>query len=476
MRDPAAALLLGYSQPTTEDRALPPVYNLAAEIQAHAVRLRESIEGVAHRAHDYRMQGCVGPISDTEVHSRAKLFNDLVKLDQTYRPSEISVWGKDERVSGIKMQYANGEKKLHGNCEGAPSHTLALAHNGSEAIVEIVVKEVVDSAGLSWISSLSVATSACNVLETDVTGDEPATSKDAAASTDGTQKMNASSTPTTNDQPASKEKPTKKDEPIKKDESTKTDAPSKIVKIKTTTWTKPDDPRYSLRGFFGFTHNSSICTLGAIWGKDSFVPVPTSRIVPSLCRNFLGLSKNLQSNIRGHKAFAGKFFMGSSVSTNAVGTSGFFNAMDVIDVNWQIKAIGFASDKGMLSGLKVFYHNGRELVHGVYTKETERWVCDVKSELAIVKITAGKLKVDGPAYIDTVEFVRGDQQGVLPAWPLHLATLRFLGEGDVRVSKDVSEVVEPAPKMGNVNWSVRGFYGECTGGFISRLGVIWGRG
>ncbi len=31
------------------------------------------------------------------------------------------------------------------------------------------------------------------------------------------------------------------------------------------------------------------------------------------------------------------------------------------------------------------------------------------------------------------------------------------------MSEDVSEVVEAALKMGNVIWSVRGFYGECSG-------------
>ncbi len=40
--------------------------------------------------------------------------------------------------------------------------------------------------------------------------------------------------------------------------------------------------------------------------------------------------------------FAGKFFMGTSISTDTVGTPRIFNAMDVIDIDWQIKAISFA--------------------------------------------------------------------------------------------------------------------------------------
>lgn len=395
------------------------------------------------------MQGCAGPVLHRDVHSQAALFNDLEKIDQTYRPSEVSVWAGDGQIKGISTRYMSGEVKAHGNCDGPPSHKLSLSHAGSEVIVEILIRESIDDLGVPFMTSLSMATSACNTLDT------------APTQVDETQE-NINTTPPTDS--------TQETAP-----SAASDKPAQAHRTKITAWTKPDDPRYSFRGFFGFTHKATVCTLGVVWGKDSFVPMPSARIQPSLCKNFLGLSKDLQDNIKGHMAFAGKFFMGSSISTDAVGTVKYFNALDEIDINWQIKSIGFACNSGRLSGLKVTYHNGKELLQGVYAPETERWVCDVRSDLSIVKITAGKIDEAGPAYIDTFEFIREDAKGILPAWPLDLSTMRFLGEGDVRVSKNVTEVVESAPKIGGVKWSIRGFYGEESGGLITRLGVIWGR-
>lgn len=95
------------------------------------------------------------------------------------------------------------------------------------------------------------------------------------------------------------------------------------------------------------------------------------------------------------------------------------------------------------------------------------------------KIRAGRVeeKPDEPAYVDTIEFIRADGDGCQSAWPLNMSTLRSLGEGDKRVSKDIGEVVEQAPTMGdNSKWTIRGFYGENSDGIITRLGVIWGRG
>lgn len=427
------------------------------------------------------MQGCVGPILEKDVHSLAEPFNDLEKLDQTYRLSAIAIWAKYDKVDGITMQYANGQKKLHGTCDGSPSHSLSLAFDGSEVIVEVVIKESVDDTGLSSIAALSVATCKCNVLDTSIPGDQSVQSSEAAGvtkpteapaqTTSGGPTTAGSSTTTKNDKPGNAVQAEEKNKPA-------TDfKKSKNLKLKTITWLKPDDPRYSLRGFFGLTRNSLICALGVVWGKDSFVPVPTARIQPSLCKGFLNLSQDLQNNIRGHLSFAGKFLMGTSVSTNYTGTTAkYFNALDVIDVHWQLKAIGFASEGGKLRGLKVWYANGREVVHGHYTEETKTWTCDVGLGLSIAKITAGrKQDEENPAYVDTVEFVRRKSEGELPAWPLEVSTLRFLGEADVRVSKDVSEVVETAPKIGNAEWSVRGFYGEHGDGLITRLGVIWGK-
>ncbi|KAK5102709.1 hypothetical protein LTS08_003509 [Lithohypha guttulata] len=54
--------------------------------------------------------------------------------------------------------------------------------------------------------------------------------------------------------------------------------------------------------------------------------------------------------------------------------------------------------------------------------------------------------------------------------------MRYLGQGDTTVSVDVDTAVEKAPTTGGFVWSIRGFYGViCEQGWISRLGVVWGR-
>ena len=451
---------------------------LGVDLKEHALLLRRSIEKVNYRAHNYRMQGCVGPVSEDKVHSQAQLFNDLDNLDQRYRLSEIAVWIKDGRLMGIVVRYTNGEKRQRGACDGSPAQSLALLSDGSEVIVEVVVKELIDDGEVPGIVALSLATSIGNVLDT-----ETATAKDeepAPSSGKTTENPSASKAADSSNQPASTAGKSDNISPAEKSVQTKVpeaeSKPAKTSRIKTTTWLKPEDPRYSLRGFFGFTHQGLICTLGVIWGKDSFVPIPTAGIKPTLCRSFLSLSKDLQNNVRGHLTFAGKFLMGTPVSTGFAGPTSHFNALDAIDTHWEIKTIGFASNGSKLCGLKVIYHNGRELLHGDFTEQTKKWTCDIGSSLFVVKMTAGRIDDTDPVYIDTLEFIRGNAEGVIPAWPLEVPTLRFLGEGEARVSNDVAEVVETAPKTGSTQWSIRGFYGEMGGGIMTRLGAIWGQG
>ena len=486
------------------------MHDLAADFKEHDLRLRRSIESVAHKSRDYRVQGFAGRFRENEVHTRAEISNDLEKLNPTFRPSKISIWSREKKVNGMQFEYSNGQKKSHGGCDGSPSHSLALEHNGSEVIIEIQVQEAIESNSVSYITAIKFATSQCRVLDTAITGEqqETQTTNNSQASSNEAGTKTASSNPTSKDAPTSSGQSDSSTHSAQttnahsssntnqaKDTNTgSTTSPKPPPTIKTTTWTKPEDPRYSLRGFLSFIHNGNIITVGAIWGKDGFVPVPPARLQPTLCKDFLGLSKDLQKNIEGHlSAFAGKFFMGASLSTTSdgdhdpvIGGGGVFaaepatkhfNALDGIDVNWRIITIGFACDgQGSLSGLRVLYHNGTELHHGSWSKETEKWPVEVRSELAVVKMTAGKLEARGRAYVDTVEFVRGagKEQGV-PVWPLEVLTLRFLGGGETRVSVDVRQMVEPAPKIGNAVWDVRGFFGEERDGLISRLGVIWGK-
>lgn len=442
VRDPSATLLLGYSQPKSDSRVLSRVYILSEDLKEHSLPLRKSIEKLAYKAQDYRTQGCVGLIANSET-VEASFFNDLEKLDQTYRPIEIAFWAIDDRLNGIRLQYASTEMKTHGLCDGTPSHVLSLKHDGSEIIVEIAIRGgIEEDSKKSWIQSIAIATSTCNVLDTSVpkVQTEKASKVPALPSSNApTINKNLTSTPEGQDA-------------VKTNASAETKPAARISKSKITTWTRPDDPRYSLRGLFGFETSTSIETLGVVLGKDSFVPVPAASISPPFCQNYLSLTSDLRDNIRGHLSHAGNLFLGASISTSSRGKSDYFNAMDVIDTHWEIKTIGFASNGGRLCGLKVGYLNGKELNHGV-TEGKVKWTCEVQSELSIVRLTAGKVEEDTAAYIDTVELIRGDAEGNIPLWPLHMSTLRYLGEGDVRVSNDVVEVTEAAPKFGNVKVS-----------------------
>lgn len=513
VKDPHATMILGYSQPPVEDRLQPPVYKLETAIGDHSIPLQQSIQGVAYKARSYRMQGCVGAVKD--MHSQAEVFNDLDKLDSTYRPTKISAWVVDGFLKGVDVKFSSGKNLSNGDCTGSATHWLDLAPDGSEIMVEVIVTEAVYQAGQPVIASLKVATSACKVLDTskemeqplagktdekpdavvgNAPGAEPLKASDAAKPADGAQADDVSKTPSTTAPAmgstaadASKTPASTKTEEVKKPEPPK--------EIKTYTWVRPEDGQWSLRGFFGFTYKTRLISLGIVWGKDSFVPIPAARISTPLSKNFLGLCPELQNSIKAIKLLknahiiSDNSFMGTSVATTkaieSVTTDAMdakkddlkhFNALDEIDINWKIKALAFASKNNKLTGIKVFYQNGQEVACGPYAVADEKWRCDVRSDLVMAKITAGAMDDTAPTYVDTLEFVRADAEGQLPTWPLDLSTLRYLGEGDARVSKQVSEVIEQAPKIGNSRWSARGFYGEHNGEYITRLGVVWGRG
>ncbi|KAK4205404.1 hypothetical protein QBC40DRAFT_320121 [Triangularia verruculosa] len=364
--------------------------------------------------------GYVPPVEEADALAPAVLANDLETLDATFRPNRISVWSQDQVIHGLRVHYAKNVVKSHGTCSGDASHVWALASDGSEIIVEVGVREGIDASGQTVISSISMATS-------------------------------------------------------------------------------------NLRGFFSFSYNGGgdadekkkpvvPCTLGVVWSKDVFVPVPTAALSTPICRNLLGLGASLRENIRRYKTLASyasysdKFLMGRSAAalvapsatavSNEAGTKAF-NALDFIDMDWTIKNIAFAlAEGGKLAGLRVTYTNGRVVEHGTFEKQV--WSCDVKSDLVIARITAGRAAAgEGEGYVDTVEFVRAEdaQTKKAAAWPLQVSTLRYLGEGSERVCADVCEVVEQAPRLGgNARWTIRGFYGEHECGVVSRLGVIWGRG
>jgi len=442
VRDPQAQVLLGYSQPKIEEKAAAPVYDLSIDIKESDERLKQSIKKVAHKSRDYQMKGCVGPVSgkDPNLHSQAVLFNDLEALDATFRPVEISIWMDDSGVKGLEMRYSNGISKRYGDTTTGSRKSLALRPEDSEIFTEVLVREAIDDKGNSRIVSMAVATSAYNIIDT---------------------------APTPLVTPAS-------------DVGT-----VKPLNIRTVAFTRPEDSRYSLRGFFGFQHNSVIGTLGVVWGRDGFVPVPARPVQLSLARKYLDLPRDLQDSIRSRPyGFASEFLLGASIATSHTTPGTYFNALEYIDIGWRLRELSFATNGGALRGLRAVYSNGKELVHGDFGGQPEAWKCQFTSDLAVVKITARKVAGDTDTWIDTIEFIRGEDavESQLPAWPLDVSTIRFLGDADNRVSVSKSQLVESAPNSkfaaGYAKWSVRGFYGtyDKSAGMITRLGIVWGRG
>ncbi|KAI1139264.1 hypothetical protein F5Y05DRAFT_343065 [Hypoxylon sp. FL0543] len=95
----------------------------------------------------------------------------------------------------------------------------------------------------------------------------------------------------------------------------------------------------------------------------------------------------------------------------------------------------------------------------------------------IVRLTPGRVRLEQPTYIDTVEFVSSieDSDNLLPDEPLNIVAYRIEGVGDVRPSLLDAKLVEAAPDTNSSNgyakWSARGFYGEKNR-LITRLGVV----
>ncbi|KAF4341606.1 hypothetical protein FBEOM_4508 [Fusarium beomiforme] len=404
VRDPSATILLGYHHAKPDERSAAPVYKLERPLQEHCSMLVRSIQAVSYKSLNYRMEGCVGPTSNDDIHSQAEIFNDLGTLDQTHRLVRMYVWSKEERLEGIELGYASGITITQGNCEGKHTHELHLKADGSEVIIEVVVREATlvaatgNASAKRYLHSIAFVTSLNQTIDSAV--------------------MSAVQEETT--ETASTEK--------KEDNVTEEKKPQ--VKISSTTWLKPDDSRSSLRGLFGIHYKKRISTIGVIWGKDG---------------------------------------------------------LNDIDLNWEIKGIGFATNNkdklGGLCGLKVTYRNGHKFTYGHYTKDAVAWETNVHPLLSVVRLTAGRRCAEQPTYIDTVEFVSGEEnsESLLPAWPRDLKSDRFLGV-DENVAMDITTFMEQAPSTSvggsYAKWSARGFYGEYNEAeqLITQLGVVWGRG
>ncbi|KAJ5646646.1 hypothetical protein N7490_003018 [Penicillium lividum] len=438
VKDPSATIILGYSPPAHENSIVIPVYKFNVSIDKQDHRLQASIKKCAAKSEDYRVHGTAGEVE--QVHENATMFNALERLDSTFRPRTIAVWAQDNTVQGIKIFYGENEVMAFGACDekAGATQTLQLKDDGSEAIVEINIKTGVDKAGDKYIAAIELATSACKTLNTFAGKEE--------------------------------------------DEAN----------LQTVRYVRYDDQPWSLRGFFGFIHENRLISLGVVWGKDSFVPVPNVVLAQPLCRNLLGMSDAMQKDVLGHMARLhnrSKFLMSDFVYTGIRSEKTvIFNALSKVESTWTIAKLGFATansgqGKDRLSGLKVFYTNGKSLAYGAYPEKDEEaaWVCDVNSPIVTAKLVTTKPTGDNQlkpqkSFINSVEFVlAADNLGQLPGWPLDVSTVRFLSDAEDQSASDLPALVESAPKPGRSIWSMKGFYGEYTDGLITQLGIVWGR-
>ncbi|KAK5102710.1 hypothetical protein LTS08_003510 [Lithohypha guttulata] len=159
-KDPSAALLIGFVQPKTTRRKLPNIHKLAVPLSSYDDKLQALFTKNAHKAEEYRMQGCAGITKN--IHSQAKVFSSVTNLDATYRPTRISAW-HDRVIKGIRFEYANGIHQDQG--AGEASHVLSLARDGSEIITGVSVTEVKPADKPVSIVDISIATSHCNILD-----------------------------------------------------------------------------------------------------------------------------------------------------------------------------------------------------------------------------------------------------------------------------------------------------------------------
>ncbi|KAF5672034.1 hypothetical protein FHETE_3906 [Fusarium heterosporum] len=368
-----------------------------------------------HRADDYRMQSLLA--DKNSISTGATFFNDLGPLEPGARPIELRVWCDESKIRGLSVIYTTTKEIGHGTRTDNPQHVLQLSPD--EVITEIEIHTVMNVENKLSVTALAVATSKCNILA-------------AGAKSNG----------------------------------------------KTQGFSMADYRQWSFRGFFGFTFDEGFEDIGIVWGKDIPVSV-TSTIQRPPAKNLLGMGVSLQQktkNAMSKTSPTEHFYMGDCVVTGSTSsTANSFSALDTIDATSAISKIAFCTSAGRLSGLRVYYSDGKEVEHGVFVSGNDPWSCDVRAPVVAAKLTVAKTRSTPVPFVDSVELVCGNEDGELPLWPLDVLTVRYLGDHTEDEQLEVvSKLTEQAPKLARANWTLRGFYGEESQGLISRLGLIWG--
>ncbi|CAH0027028.1 unnamed protein product [Clonostachys rhizophaga] len=409
-----AALITPRRQETQENSNL--IANSTNETPDIHPSIRCSVSQLSYRADEYRMQSLLK--DKNSISPGAIFFNDLEHLEPGARPGELRLWQND-KIEGLSVVYTTSKEIAHGKREGNPQHVLQLEYD--EAITELEVYISKSDGNKLSVQGMAVATSKCNIL------------------------------------------------------ASGTKAGCTIHRFSLT-----DLRQWSFRGFFGFTFDDGFEDLGIVWGKD-VLKAATATVQAPAAKRFLGMGPSLQEKTK--QALSGTspaehFYLGDCVSTGSQSTPtemNSFSALDTIVGTSKITKLSFSASAGRLSGLKVEYSDGKQLIHGAYAEEREVWNCQLRGPIIAAKLTSGKTITAPEPFIDTVELVCGDETGQLPLWPLDVSTIRYLGDHTEEDRLEVvSKLVEQAPKLNRANWTLRGFYGEESAGLITRLGLIWG--
>lgn len=358
-------------------------------------------------------------ISDDQssISTGASFFNDLERLSLGKRPTELQLWSNDQKIQGICIKYGAEIEIVNGKKEGNPTHVLQLGYD--EVITELEVHTVKSADSKLSVTAITVATSKCNIM------------------TSGNKSGG-----------------------------------------KTYSFSMADYSSWSFRGFFGFSFAEGFEDLGVVWGKD-IITAANSSVQRPPAKNLLKMGPTLQEKTRmamSESKPAEHFYLGDCVNTGAAyaGMSSF-SALDTISGDSRISSMAFSVSAGRLSGLKIGYSDGKQVIHGAYTQDREMWGCEVKAPIIAAKLTVAKTVTMTEPFVDTVELVCGEANGELPLWPLDVSTIRYLGDHPETDQVEIlSTLTEQAPKLARSNWTLRGFYGEEGQGIITRLGLIWG--
>ena len=155
-------------------------------------------------------------------------------------------------------------------------------------------------------------------------------------------------------------------------------------------------------------------------------------------------------------SFKISYFSGSSDGST---DSTFFNDLDLIDSTFQIRHVHVWWSERSITGLKMKYTNGKELMRGKNSLgESASMTCAQGEKIIAVKLYSARTRTQGLTTISGIRLVTSNAEAY-----------EFLdAQSEYR---DVKAFHSHAPGF---DWSLKGFYGEYGAAF-DKLGLVWGK-